>query len=297
MNVISISVDAIMKNIFLWHWNKLPHSMLKHFAKTINYNIIPDRMISDNEEIRNIVVWDRIEKMKLIRIMARCFDNKVDIADKINFKKYNFKVKDLVHLLQRRASYFELFSIDLQKVTTSEAATLLSLGDKYFLDRIDLSKYKFNFKESMNIIKGYKYRRDIITQVNYKSLKGYQISEILVHTGEDNLDLFKTDSLTNIDWINLLEFRPEMLKHCNYSRFLTGDIFYSIKLCCMFETPDLSYLVFDRNINDITPFGWEKLLIEKPEKFLAHCNFSKLDDNNWSNILKEQPQLHVYKIN
>jgi len=271
--------------------------MLKHFAKTINYNIIPDRMISDNEEIRNIVVWDRIEKMKLIRIMARCFDNKVDIADKINFKKYNFKVKDLVHLLQRRASYFELFSIDLQKVTTSEAATLLSLGDKYFLDRIDLSKYKFNFKESMNIIKGYKYRRDIITQVNYKSLKGYQISEILVHTGEDNLDLFKTDSLTNIDWINLLEFRPEMLKHCNYSRFLTGDIFYSIKLCCMFETPDLSYLVFDRNINDITPFGWEKLLIEKPEKFLAHCNFSKLDDNNWSNILKEQPQLHVYKIN
>jgi len=48
-------------------------------------------------------------------------------------------------------------------------------------------------------------------------------------------------------------------------------------------------------MDTISPFGWEKLLIEKPEKFLAHCNFNKLDENNWKYILKEHPEFHVYK--
>lgn len=297
MNVISIATDAFMKDLLLWHYDDLPHSIFKHLVRTINYNVIPDRMISDNEEILKYVKWDRMDRMQIIRVVIRCLDNKNNIVDRINLKKFKYKVKELVHLLKRRPRYIEHFAIDLNKITTSEASTLLSLGDDYILSRIDTSKYRFNFRESMNIIRGYKYKRDIIKKVNYNSLKGSQISEILIHTGEKNLDLFNTELLTNIDWINLLELRPEMLNLCNYKRFLTGDIFYSIKLCCMFDSPDLSYLILDRNIKDITPFGWEKLLIEKPEIFLAYCNFNKLDDNNWSNILKVQPQLHTYKIN
>ena len=297
MNVLSISSDAIMKDILLCGHDKLPHSVFKHIVKTINYSIVPDRVISDDDDILKYIVWDRMDRMQIIRVVIRCLDNDNLIVDKINLKKYKYKVKELIHLLKRRPRYIEHFAIDLNKVGISDAATLLSMGDEYILSRIDLSKYRFNFRESMNIIRGYKYDRDIIKQVNYKSLKGSQIAEVLINTGEENLDLLNTNYLTNIDWINLLEARPEMLKICNYKKFLTGDIFYSIKLCCMFDTPDLSYLVLDRGSKNITPFGWEKLLIEKPEIFLAHCNFSKLNDNNWSNILKEQPQLHKYKIN
>lgn len=297
MDVISITAEAFLTDIFSWHWNEMPRSILKHLAKIVNYNKIPDRVISDNEEVRNVVRWDRIEKMKMIRILVRCLDNDVDIMDEIRIQDFNYKVKHLTHLLSRKPEYIEKFKIDLNKITTSEAALLLSLGSDYFLDKINFSNYKFNFKESMNIIQGYKYDREIIKKVNYQSLKGYQITEVLIHTGEKNLDLFDKTKLTNIDWINLLSLRPEMLKHCNYSKFLSGDIFYSIKLCCMFETPDLSHLVINRGLDNISPFGWEKLLIEKPEIFLAHCDFSKLDDNNWSNILKSQPDLHVYKVN
>ena len=35
------------------------------------------------------------------------------------------------------------------------------------MDKIDFTKYKFNFRESMEIIQGYNYRRDIIEQDLY----------------------------------------------------------------------------------------------------------------------------------
>jgi len=297
MNVISITADALITDIFSWHWDEIPSSILKHLANNVNYNQVPDRVISENEEVRKVVRWDKIDKMKMIRILIRCLDNDADIMKKVSIEKYDYKIKHLIHLLKRKPEYVEKFKIDLNKITTSEAAVVLSLGEKYFLDNIKLSNYKFNFKESMNIIKGYNYDRNIIKQVSYKLLKGYQISEILAHTGKESLDLLDINALTSIDWINLLSIRPEMLSYCNFKKFLSGDIFYSIRLCCMFEEPDLSYLVLDRDINKISPFGWEKLLIEKPGKFLAHCKFDKLDDNNWSNILMSQPELHVYKVN
>ncbi|MEK6829905.1 MAG: hypothetical protein AABY15_07330, partial [Nanoarchaeota archaeon] len=237
------------------------------------------------------------DKMKLIRVLIRCIDQNVDDLDKIkkSLCRYDYKVKDLTFLFMRRPDFIEFFPIDLEKINTVEAAMLLALGDAYFLDKINMSKYTFNFRESMNIIQGYKYDRKIVEQVNYKSLKGYQVSEILIQTGERDIDILDMSTLTNIDWINLLEKRPEMLKYCDYNKFMKGDIFYSIKLCCMFDDPDLSHLVINRNMNEISPLGWEVLLIKKPEKFLAFCNFSKLEDINWNYILKSRPELHQYK--
>jgi len=296
MNVISITVDAFLSDMFCKHYSELPRSILKHIANVINYSVVPDRVMVDCEEVRNVVQWHRIEKMQLIRILIRCLDKDLDMLDvlKPNINRFEYKIKNLTHLLKRRPHYIEHFPIDLNKITTSEAAIVLSLGSEYYLNKINLSKYKFNFKESMNIIKGYEYDREIIKKVNYKSLKGYQISEILIQTGEENIDLLDVSTLTNIDWISLLSHRPEMLNLCDYDKFMRGDIFYSIKLCCMFDTPDLSYLVLNRGVDSISPFGWEKLLIEKPEIFLAHCNFNKLDENNWKGVLKIRPELVVY---
>ena len=53
----------------------------------------------------------------------------------------------------------------------------------------------------MGIIQGYGYDRKIIEQVNYKSLKGYQVAEILIYTGMRDIDLLDISTLTNIDWI------------------------------------------------------------------------------------------------
>lgn len=297
MNVISISTNAFLSDIFCKHSKDLPDSILNHMAKTIDYDLVSDWTMISDDNIRKFIKWDRVEKMKLVRILIRCLDQDIDMLDKLlpQLNKFEYKVKELAHLLCRRPRYIEHFSIDLSRLSTPDAATLLALGDSFFLERIDLKKYKFNFKESMNIIQGYKYDRKIIEQVNYKSLNGHQVAEIIINTGDRDVDILNLSTLTNIDWINILENRPEMIKFCDYNKFMSGDIFYSIKLCCMFETPDLSHLVIDRDMNLISPFGWEKLLIEKPEIFLAHCNFSKLDEFNWNCILKSRPELHVYK--
>jgi hypothetical protein len=52
--------------------------------------------------------------------------------------------------------------------------------------------------------------------------------------------------------------------------------------------------VLNRGVDSISPFGWEKLLIEKPEIFLTYCIFDRLDENNWKSILKSRPELHSY---
>lgn len=297
MNVITISAEAFLLDMFCTHSEHLPHSVLKHISNVIDYEVVPERTMAEKEEIRNVVHWDKVDKMKLIRVFIRCLDLDVDILDKIkpSLNKFDYKIKEMVHLLGRRPQYIQHFPIDLNKISTSEAALILALGHDFFLDKIDFSKYKFNFKESMEIIQGYNYKREIIEQVNYKSLKGYQVSEILSKSGDRDLDILDISTLTNIDWINLLSERPDMLKYCDYDKFMKGDIFYSIRICCMFETPDLSHLVTKRDMNSISPFGWEKLLIEKPEIFLAHCNFSKLDENNWKSVLNARPELFVYK--
>ena len=69
MNVISISTEALITDIFCWEWEKLPRSMLKHLAKSVDFNIVPDRVISDNEEVRKVIDWDRVDRMKMIRII------------------------------------------------------------------------------------------------------------------------------------------------------------------------------------------------------------------------------------
>ena len=298
MNLISIITDAFLADIFCKHWMEIPKPMLNHIANVIDYELVNERYIVNNEELRNVVKWHRMGKMNLIRILIRCLDQDIDVIKNIkpHLNKFDYNIKNLTHLLGRRPHYIEYFPIDLSKITTTEAATVMSIGESYFLGKVDLLKYNFNFRESMEIIKGYCYDRKIIEQVNYKSLKGYQVSEILINTGVRDIDILDISTLTNIDWINLLEHNPEMLKYCNYDKFIDGDIFYSIKLYCMFDSPDLSYLIMDRDLSEISPFGWEKLLIENPKKFLAHCNLSKLDENNWNNILKSHPELYIYKI-
>lgn len=296
MNPVFLSVNSFLADIFSNHHSELPVSVMKHISKVVDYDLISEYCITSDEVI-DIVTWDNISRMKLVRILIRCLDQGIDILDKIKpcLNKYDYKVKELIYLLGRRPHYIEHFPIDLNKLKTSEAAILLSLGDNYFLNKIDMSKYTFNSKESMDILQGYGYDRNILEKVNYKSFKSHQISEILVHSGERDLDLLDVSKIINLDWLLLLEHRPVMLKYCDLSKFTSGDIFYSIRLCCMFDSPDLSYLVIDRGVSGISPFGWEKLLIDKPENFVSLCDFEKLGDNNWRNILKERPELAEHR--
>jgi hypothetical protein len=297
MNVSEIIIEAILADAFSNHWEDYSRKALKHMARFVNYSHVPEFVIVDNEEVRSIVRWDRIDKMKLIRCLTRSVDHDIDDIDKLlkTIKRHDYRINDLKFLLQRRPEFIQYFDIDINKLKADDVANLLSLGHEYYLDKVDFSKYTFNATQSMNILKGYDFDRDILKKVNYKSFGGSHIVAVIKETDKRDLDILDISKLKNLDWLNLLQDKPDMLPMCDLDKFKRSDIFNSIKLYCLIEDKDLSFLILERDMKNIIPFGWEKLIIKSPEKFLPHCDLSKLNENNWSQIISERPELEYLK--
>ena len=173
---------------------------------------------------------------------------------------------------------------------------LLSMGKDFFFNKIPIEKYRFNYKEYIDIIRAYDYEERILNRIDINKLKGHNISEILIVKGEPYVKYFDLKKLTPIDWIDLLEQRPELLKHCNIEVFMKKDIYYLIQLVVLFYEPDMTNLIFKRDMSKISPLGWEKLLIYNPDRFIDECDFSCLNELNWANIKKFKPELLVFKL-
>lgn len=278
--------------MFYANWHSLTKEQLIHICSVLDYPSIEDRYISDNPNVYPYIHWDKLDKMQAIRIVTR----NPDLLNRIDLKKYKYKTKEIFFLIQNNHKLiFKYFDFDFVNLPQEDAYFLFCLGKDEFLKLMDLTKYKFGFIEMMDIIRAYKYRRDIITDLNYKELKNYQITEILMNSGEKNMDLFDLKILNTLNWLELLGQQPEFIYHCDFEKFIQGDPFNLIQLIVLFDRPDLSYLLDNIDLEDITAFGWEKLLIANPEKFLNICDFSKLNENNWMEIGIHRPELLIYK--
>jgi len=265
---------------------------LAHICSVLDYPSLEDRYISDNEYVYPYIHWNKLDKMQAIRIVSR---NK-DLLDRINLKQYTYRVKDIFFLLQNDYKLiFKFFDFNYDNLSQEDAHAIFCLGKDEFLELIDISKYNFGFIEMIDIIRAYEYRRDIIERLNYKILKNYHITEILMNTGKESLDLFDLEMLSTLNWLDLLEQQPEFIYNCDFEKFTNGDPFNLIQLIILFDKPDLTYLIKEIDVDDITAFGWEKLLIYKPEQFVDKCDFSKLKENNWLEINLCRPELIVYK--
>lgn len=290
---IKIIANSIINNIFCTEWDTLSNEELKHVCSVLDYPSLEDRYICDNEALYPYIHWDKLDKMQAIRIVSR---NK-SLLSKINLKKYTYKVKDIFFLLQNDYTLiFKFFNFDFKNLSQEDAYAIFCLGKKEFLDLIDISKYNFGFIEMMDIIRAYEYKREVIEKLKYTSLKNYQVTEIFINTGEECLDLFDLEILSTLNWLDLLPQQPEFIYHCDFEKFINGDPFNLVQLVVLFDKPDLTYLIDKIDIRDITAFGWEKLLIYKSDKFIDLCDFSKLNEGNWSEISSVKPELLVYKL-
>lgn len=289
----NIITETLLYYNFCNHIEVFTADELKHLCNIIDYSEIPDRYLSDNPSLYPFIRWERMDKMQAVRIATA----NPGLIEKISLKRYKYKVREIFFLIQNdHTALFKYFDFDFKTISQDDAYYLFCLGKDDFLNLIDITKYNFSFIESIGIIRAYDYKRDIIKMLNYQELKNYQVAEILGRTGYKNRDLFELNELTTLNWLDLLSCKPEFLKECNFEQFVEGDPFNLIQLIIMFDKPDLSYLLEKIDLNDITPFGWEKLLIYKPEHFLDTCNFSKLNDNNWNEILAHRPELITYKV-
>lgn len=289
----NIITDSMLSSYFCRYWNELTPEEFEYINKVINYETIPDRLIADNEEIHAYIEWGRISKMQAIRLVSR----NLDLVKYIDLKKFDYKIREIFWFIKLDYTrLFQYFNFDMNTATHEDCYLLLCLGEEYFEDKIQIENYKFSSTECRDIIRAYNYKRDIILRMNYKDFKNYQVTEIISKTGEENLDLFDLDILSTLNWIELLNYQPDFIDKCDFEKFKKGDLFNLVQLVVLFEKPDLSYLIFEIDTSEISPFGWEKLLICNPEKYTNICDFRKLNEDNWSRIVLARPELIAYKL-
>lgn len=289
---LDIIVQSLLADFFCKNYSELSDKEMRHINKYIDYDSIPDRILSDNEQLHPYINWSRISKMKAIRLVSKNFD----LTKYINLKKYEYKIREIFWFIKSDYTrLFEFFNFDLSKCSHEDVYLLLCLGEDYFEQRIKLEDFKFSFIEIMDIIRAYSYRRDIVLRLDYPKLKNYQYTEILSNTGEDSIDLFDLEELSTLNWLELLNYQPDFIEICDTEKFKRGDLFNLIQLVILFDKPDLSYLIDEIDKNEISAFGWEKLLICSPEKFTDMCDFRKLNEDNWSRIVIYRPELIPYK--
>ena len=285
-------VKAMLNYTFCRYKETLSHEELVHIFNTLDYEKIEDRFLADDPRLFPYIRWDKVTKMQAVRMAAR----NLDILNYVDLKRYKYTIREVFFLIKRDFDIlFKYFDFDFDNLSHDDAYFLLCLGNKKFYDMIDIKKYDFNFIEMINIIRAYEHKREVIMDLNYTELKNYQVTEILIMTGEESLDLFNLDELSTLNWLDLLVYQPEFLSYCDFDKFVEGDPFNLVQLIVLFDKPDLTYLLDRIDLNKITPFGWEKLLISRPDKFVSLCDFRKLNESNWAVIGVYSPELLVYK--
>lgn len=289
---LQVIVQSLVNNA-LSNFDLLTDDELRFFCEVMDYSKVPDRYFVDNSRIHPFVKWEKLDKMQAVRIVIR----NLELLEKIDLKRYNYRIKEIFFLIHKKPELlFSHFNFSFDSLSHDDAFFLLCIGNERYWNLIDVTKYRFNFIETLHIIRAYEFNREIIEQLDHKELKSYQIAEILIHSGEKMIDLFNLDCLTTIDWLNVLPYQPDLLYHCDFNKFVEGDPYNLIQLVVLFDSPDLTYLLESVDANDITPLGWEKLLIARPDKFVDTCRFYKLNENNWSIISCYRPELLVYKL-
>ena len=256
--------SSMLNYMFCMNRVDLSEKELFHMFDSIDYGKIEDRFLSDDPLLYPYIHWDRLEKMQSVRIAAR----NLDVLNYIDLKRYKYSIREIFFLIKKDYNIlFKYFNFDFKNLSNEDAYFLLCIGNDEFYNMIEIQKYKFNFIEMMNIIRAYKYKKNVIIDLNYSELKNYQITEILIATGEESLDLFDIKCLSTLNWLDLLSYQPNFLYICDFEIFLSGDPFNLVQLVILFDKPDLTYLIDEIDKNEITPFGWEKLREAKPETF------------------------------
>lgn len=259
----------------------LPEQIFNILSKFINPNFIDDKSLLSNDRIKNHIDWDKLDKLKLLRLIIR--DKYV--LERLDLNKHDFTLKDLIPVFMMHPDLIEYFEIDYNNLTPIDAINLLKINT-VFIEKIDLSKYKYSKNEIVQILESFHGCPKIIENLNIENLDHYAIRALIMKSGEKYIDKLDLKKLKALDWLEILTKKPEFIKHCNLELFTIGDCFLLTKLVQII--PDLDYLI-EENKDKISALGWESLLIFDHEKYSKYCNFDCLSKKNWLNITTYHP--------
>lgn len=288
----NIIVQAFLSKIISDEWIELNKDELYHMCQHVDYNKIPDRTIADNEDMHDMIPWDNIDRMKLVRVVAR----NAKIADYVDLSKYNYTIREVKNMLKIRPFLIDKMNIDLDIINHEDAFSLLTIGVDEISERIDIKKYDFTAKETYEIIEFNNFSNHVVREFDLNKLKDYHICDIIINTGDVYFDILDLSKLTARKWLEILQTRKELLCYCDLNKFKQSDIYNSVELICLFPDEKFDFLIKDRNYQEeLSALGWEKLVISKPDEYIDSCCYWKLNETNWKNITYFHPHLITYK--
>lgn len=282
--IVQSFIDRIISN----EWEEPTHPELCHICKFVDYDKIPDRVIADNEFLYDIIPWDKVDRMKVLRLVARG-SNVINFVD---LSKYNYTIREVRNTIKIRPNIIHSLNIDLTKLNQRDVFIALTIGLPQITNCINTHNYKFTPKEVYEIIEANNFPSKLTRSFDLSKLQDYHISDIIINTGYEFLDVLNINKLTARKWLDILHVRTDFIDLCNLEKFKESDIYNSVELICMFPDRDFNFLIKNRNYkDDVSPFGWYKLLMSRPHDFLEICSFDKLNKSYWLDILRHHPYL------
>ena len=296
MKIFKLIADALGLNFLTTSSDKLSDEVLEHLLKVTDYNKIPDDLFTQNKRLYEMTDWNRISNLKLIRIALK----KPEVLLKTDIDKRNFSIKEILPLIKVNPEYLDFFDLDLSAISKDETKKLLLIGCEEFIDKIDIDKYEFFFLDSFDIIKAYNYNPIILDKFLLKGLENFQVTDIIINIHKGEIGIIETlgyEFFSAKNWLEILEHKPYLFENEMVEIFKTSDIFTLIELAILFpEREEIYNTLINRDLEEISPFGWEKLLVNFPEKTESICKFDKLMASNWDLVLTYQPQFKKYKL-
>lgn len=273
-----VSSHAISQFNINRYIDTLESEELVSICNTENANIFSDMNIVDNEVIRGNFPWEQLHPKRACRIMARLIDtSNARVMDEIEFSKMKVKLKDIKPILLRDPTIIHRFKKDISKISDVEAAFLLEFGSDYLLKNIQIKGRRFTSTQQYTICKAYNYRRDVIMMFNPKDFDGFHIAEILKKTHRENIDILHLDNMKLIDWVNVLDHSVSLYDLCDVRRFKKEPIMFLIDIAIITDDNAVYDMILNGNLNEVTPFGWKRLIEKRPDIFISVCDVNKYD--------------------
>ena len=276
------------------HWEYFEDDQIEHLLSVVDIERLSDKTICDCSYVRDKVRWNDVPNKKLVRCVARLIDNHEMnfVENNIDLKSKNLKIQDVIHLLRRRPDLLEFLGISIDEIDKQEAHMLLLMGFDYYLDKLDLKKYNFDYMQGFQIAKAYGFQENVVLSVPYKAFNNLQVGELLSVTGEKFVNHLELSVLRTTDWRFILEKQPHMYDYMDPTVLLDSDVFELVKIITMFDYPEL-HIAMRARVSELTPYGIELLLIHYLEQYEDLVDLSLLDENNVLKIREHHPHFEV----
>ncbi len=263
------------------------YKILLKFIKPTAFKGIDDQTFLKNKRLVRLVDYERLDRQQVIRLMTR----NTWIFENINLDHWKFFVKEVEIFLRSHPQYVRNFNFDINLLTGSEIIILLK-ADLNYLYEIDFNNKKFSRLDFQDMIKYFANINLAMEKLNFEQLDNFQIRTLILNTKAKYINELDLTKLNALDWLAILEEHPKLINHCPIEIFETGDYFNLVKLVCIL--PEL-YPLIEKNRDNISALGWEKLILRDYQLYEDICQWHKLREGNWKAILNKRPFLRQYK--